>query len=41
MTGIWYVVGLAFAGVAFVFLVIGLAWLISHRNTVARWSRSP
>jgi NADH-quinone oxidoreductase subunit A len=32
MTGIWYVVGLAFAGVAFVFLVIGLAWLISHRN---------
>jgi NADH-quinone oxidoreductase subunit A len=32
MTGIWYVVGLALAGVAFVFLVIGLAWLISHRN---------
>ena len=32
MTGIWYVVGLAFAGVAFVFLVIALAWLISHRN---------
>ena len=32
MTGIWYVVGLAIAGVSFVFLVIGLAWLISHRN---------
>ena len=32
MTGIWYVLGLAAAGVGFVFLVIGLAWLISHRN---------
>jgi NADH:ubiquinone oxidoreductase subunit 3 (subunit A) len=32
MTGIWYVVGLAFASVSFVFLTIGLAWLISHRN---------
>ena len=31
MTGIWYVVGYAIAGVAFVFLTIGLAWLISHR----------
>ena len=31
MTGIWYVVGYAFAGVTFVFLTIGLAWLISHR----------
>ena len=31
MTGIWYVVGYAFAGVSFVFLTIGLAWLISHR----------
>ncbi len=31
MTGIWYVVGFAFAGVSFVFLTIGLAWLISHR----------
>ncbi len=28
---IWYVVGFAFAGVSFVFLTIGLAWLISHR----------
>ena len=33
MTGVWYVVGLAFAGVTFVFLTIGLAWLISHRNS--------
>ena len=31
MTGIWYVVGYAFAGVSFVFLTIGLAWLVSHR----------
>jgi len=32
LTGIWYVVGFAVAGVAFVFLVIALAWLITHRN---------
>ena len=32
MTGIWYVVGFAFAGVSFVFLTIGLAWLLSHRT---------
>ena len=32
MTGIWYVVGFAFAGVSFVLLTIGAAWLISHRN---------
>ena len=32
MDGIWYVVGFAFAGVSFVFLTIGLAWVISHRN---------
>jgi len=31
VTEIWYVVGFAFAGVSFVFLTIGLAWLISHR----------
>ena len=31
MTGIWYVVGFAIAGVSFVFLTIGLSWLISHR----------
>jgi NADH:ubiquinone oxidoreductase subunit 3 (subunit A) len=29
---LWYVVGFAFAGVSFVFLTIGAAWLISHRN---------
>jgi NADH:ubiquinone oxidoreductase subunit 3 (subunit A) len=32
MTGIWYVVGLALIGFGFVFLVIGLAWLLTHRN---------
>src|SRR5437773_9800139 len=32
LTAIWYVVGFAFAGVSFVFLTIGAAWLISHRN---------
>jgi len=32
VTGIWYVVGFAIAGVSFVFLTIGLAWLISHRT---------
>ena len=32
LTGIWYVVGFAFAGVSFVFVTIGAAWLISHRN---------
>jgi NADH-quinone oxidoreductase subunit A len=32
VSGIWYVVGFAFAGVSFVFLTIGAAWLISHRN---------
>ena len=32
MTGIWYVLGFAFAGVSFVFLTIGAAWLVSHRN---------
>jgi NADH-quinone oxidoreductase subunit A len=32
MTGIWYVLGLAAAGVGFVFLTIGLAWFLSHRN---------
>ena len=32
LTGIWYVVGFAFAGVSFVFLTIGAAWLVSHRN---------
>jgi NADH-quinone oxidoreductase subunit A len=32
VTGIWYVVGFAFAGVSFTFLTIGVAWLVSHRN---------
>jgi len=32
LAGIWYILGFAFAGVSFVFLTIGAAWLISHRN---------
>jgi NADH-quinone oxidoreductase subunit A len=32
LTGLLYVVGFAFAGVSFVFLTIGAAWLISHRT---------
>jgi NADH-quinone oxidoreductase subunit A len=32
LTGIWYVVGFAIAGVSFVFLTIGASWLITHRN---------
>ncbi|TMD33254.1 MAG: NADH-quinone oxidoreductase subunit A [Chloroflexi bacterium] len=32
VTAIWYIVGFAFAGVSFVFLTIGAAWLLSHRN---------
>ena len=32
MTQIWYLVGFAFAGVSFVFLTFGAAWLITHRN---------
>ncbi len=29
---VWYVIGFAFAGFTFVFLTIGLSWLISHRT---------
>ena len=32
MTELWYVVGFAIVGVGFIFLVIGLSWLITHRN---------
>ena len=32
MTGIWYIVGFAVAGVSFVFLTFGAAWLLTHRN---------
>ena len=32
VTHIWYIVGFLFAGVSFVFLTIGAAWLLSHRN---------
>lgn len=31
-TGLWYVLGFAFAGVSFVFLTIGVSWLLSHRH---------
>ena len=36
MTGLWYVLGFAVAGASFVFLTIGLAWLISHRTRGSR-----
>lgn len=32
MTALWYVLGFGFAGVTFVFMTIGAAWLLSHRN---------
>ena len=32
MEALWYILGFAFAGVSFVFLTIGAAWLVSHRN---------
>jgi NAD(P)H-quinone oxidoreductase subunit 3 len=32
VTALWYVVGFAFAGMTFVLLTIGLAWLVSHRS---------
>ena len=32
LTGIWYIVGFAFAAGSFTFLTFGAAWLISHRN---------
>ena len=32
LTGIWYVIGFAFAAVSFTFLTFGAAWLVSHRN---------
>ena len=32
MEGIWYVVGFTFVGLAFIFLTIGMSWLISHRT---------
>ena len=32
MEALWYILGFAVAGVSFVFLTIGAAWLVSHRN---------
>ena len=32
LANIWYIVGFLVAGISFVFLTIGAAWLISHRN---------
>ncbi len=29
---LWYVMGFAIAGVGFVFMTIGMSWLISHRH---------
>src|SRR5664280_973409 len=41
MQGIWYVVGFGVAGVSFVFLTIGLSWLISHRTRGSRGKGLP
>jgi len=32
LEALWYILGFAVAGVSFVFLTIGAAWLVSHRN---------
>jgi len=32
LTGIWYIVGFAVAGVSFTFLTFAAAWVLSHRN---------
>src|SRR5205823_9943847 len=32
LTGIWYIIGFAFAAGSFAFLTFGAAWLVSHRN---------
>jgi NAD(P)H-quinone oxidoreductase subunit 3 len=32
LTGIWYIIGFAFAAGSFTFLTFGAAWLITHRN---------
>jgi len=32
VTGLWYVLGFAFAGLSFVFLTIGASWLLTHRH---------
>jgi NAD(P)H-quinone oxidoreductase subunit 3 len=32
LTGIWYIIGFAFAAGSFTFLTFGAAWLLSHRN---------
>ena len=31
-SALWYVLGFAFAGFTFVFMTIGMSWLISHRH---------
>ena len=41
MTGLWSTLGFAGAGVSFVFLTIGLAWLISHRVRGSRGKQVP
>ena len=41
MTSLWYVVGLAFGAVTFVFGTIALAWTLSHRNRGDRHKGMP
>ena len=41
MNGLWYVLSFAGPGVSFVFLTIGIAWLISHRTRGSRGKQVP
>ena len=38
---LWYVLGFAIAGFSFVFLTIGMSWLISHRHKGDRHKGMP
>jgi NAD(P)H-quinone oxidoreductase subunit 3 len=40
-TGLWYVLGFAFAGVTFVLITIVAAWLLSHRSKGDRHKGMP
>jgi hypothetical protein len=40
-TGLWYVLGFAFAGTTFVLMTIGGAWLLSHRTKGDRHKSLP
>jgi len=40
-SALWYVLGFAFAGFSFVFLTVGISWLISHRHRSDRHKGLP